>query len=125
MKKEGLYSLDGRIKILEGLPFAIQQVLSMFLANITPAVLITAVAMYNGETLSNIDIAIIIQNSMIVAGIGTLIQAWPLFKVGSGLPIIMGLSFNFLAAAMVIAAVDYGYLMGAVLCKYTRSFPRN
>ena len=115
MKKEGLYSLDGRIKILEGLPFAIQQVLSMFLANITPAVLITAVAMYNGETLSNIDIAIIIQNSMIVAGIGTLIQAWPLFKVGSGLPIIMGLSFNFLAAAMVIAAVDYGYLMGAVL----------
>lgn len=115
MRKEGLYSLDGKIKLIEGFPFAIQQVLSMFLANITPAVLITAVAIYNGEPLSNIDIAIILQNSMIVAGIGTLIQAFPLFNIGSGLPVIMGLSFSFLAASMAIAAVDYGYLMGAVL----------
>lgn len=115
MEKDGLYSLNGKIKILEGFPFAIQQVLSMFLANITPAILITAVAVYNGKALSNIDIAIIMQNAMIVAGIGTLIQAVPIFHVGSGLPIIMGISFNFLAISMVVAAVDYGYLMGAVL----------
>lgn len=115
MTENRLYSLDGKIKITEGLPFAIQQVLSMFLANITPAVLITAVAVYNGESLSNIDMAIILQNSMIVAGIGTLIQGLSLFNIGAGLPIIMGLSFSFLAISMVIAAVDYGYLMGAVL----------
>lgn len=65
MKDNGLYSLNGKIKITEGLPFAFQQVLSMFLANITPAVLITAVAVYNGEALTNTDIAIILQNSMI------------------------------------------------------------
>ncbi len=115
MEKEGLYSLNGKIKVMEGLPFAIQQVLSMFLANITPAVLIASVAIYNGKPLTDIDVAIILQNAMIVAGIGTLIQAIPLINVGAGLPIVMGLSFNFLTASMVIAAVDYGYLMGAVL----------
>ena len=101
--------------IKESLPFAIQQVLSMFLANITPAVLITAVAVYNGEPLSNIDIAVILQNAMIVAGIGTLIQGMSVFNIGAGLPIIMGLSFNFLAISLIVAAVDYGYLVGAVL----------
>lgn len=115
MKKEGLYSLDGKIKITEGLPFAMQQVLAMFLANITPVVLITAVAAYNGKPLSSIDIAAILQNAMIVAGIGTLIQGCSIFGIGAGLPIIMGLSFSFLATSMVIAADDYGYLMGAVL----------
>ena len=115
MKKEGLYSLDGKVKIKESLPFAIQQVLAMFLANITPAVLITAVAVYNGEPLSNIDIAVILQNAMIVAGIGTLIQGVSAFNIGAGLPIIMGLSFNFLAISLIVAAIDYGYLVGAVL----------
>ena len=115
MEREGLYSLNGKIKIKEGFPFAMQQVLSMFLANITPAVLITAVAVYNGQPLSNIDIATILQNAMIVAGIGTLIQGLSVFNIGAGLPIIMGLSFNFLAISLVVAAIDYGYLVGAVL----------
>ena len=112
---QSIYQLDSKIKISQGIPFALQQVLSMFLSNITPAILITAVALYDGKPLTNIQIAIIFQNSMLVAGIGTLIQALPLWKFGAKLPIIMGISFNFLVAAMAIAAQDYGYLIGAVI----------
>ena len=37
----------------------------------------------------------LIQSAMIIAGIGTLIQLFPVWKIGSGLPIVMGISFTF------------------------------
>ena len=40
--------------------------------------------------------AFLVQNAMIIAGIGTLIQLYPLWKVGAKLPIVMGISFTFL-----------------------------
>ena len=47
-----------------------------------------------------------------VAGIGTLIQLYPIWKIGSRLPIVMGISFTFVSIACVVGA-KYGY--GAVL----------
>lgn len=53
---------------------------------------------------------------MFVAGIATLIQLYPIWKVGSGLPIVMGVSFTFVTVLCTVAA-NYGYpaVMGAVL----------
>ena len=60
--------------------------------------------------------AFLVQNAMIIAGIGTLIQLYPLWKVGAKLPIVMGISFTFLSVAISISlAHGYGTLMGAVL----------
>ena len=53
---------------------------------------------------------------MLVAGIATLIQLYPIWKIGSGLPIVMGVSFTFVTVLCTVA-VNYGYpaVMGAVL----------
>lgn len=58
----------------------------------------------------------LIQSAMLIAGIGTLIQLFPLWKIGSGLPIVMGISFTFVSIMCYIGAnYGYGTIMGAVL----------
>lgn len=53
---------------------------------------------------------------MLIAGIGTLIQLFPIWRVGSGLPIVMGISFTFVSILCFIGTT-YGYetIVGAVL----------
>lgn len=45
---------------------------------------------------------------MFVAGIATLIQLFPLWKIGARLPIVMGVSFTFVAILTYVGA-SYGY----------------
>ena len=97
---KNVYQLEGRVPVSKAIPFGLQHVLAMFVANVTPLIIIASVAVYNGQPFSDIETARLIQNCMLIAGIGTLVQLFPLWKVGSGLPIVMGLSFTFLAACM-------------------------
>ncbi|MBR3866691.1 MAG: purine permease [Butyricicoccus sp.] len=107
-----IYRLDGRVPLLKAIPFGLQHILAMFVANLTP---ITIIAAAGG--LSQTEIAILLQNAMFVAGIATLIQLFPIWKVGSRLPIVMGVSFTFVTVLSTVA-VNYGYpaVIGAVIC---------
>lgn len=107
-----IYKLDGRVPVLKAIPFGLQHILAMFVANLTP---ITIIAAAGG--LSQSQIAVLLQNAMFIAGIATLIQLFPLWKVGSRLPIVMGVSFTFVTVLCTVAA-NYGYptVIGAVLC---------
>ena len=109
---KNIYKLDGRVPVLKAVPFGLQHILAMFVANLTPITIIAAA----GE-LSQAEIAILLQNAMFVAGIATLIQLFPLWKVGSKLPIVMGVSFTFVTVLSTVA-VNYGYpaVIGAVIC---------
>jgi len=106
-----IYKLDGRVLIAKAIPFGLQHILAMFVANLTP---ITIIAAAGG--LAQDEIAMLLQNAMFVAGIATLIQLYPLWKVGSKLPIVMGVSFTFVTVLSTVA-VNYGYpaVIGAVL----------
>lgn len=115
MSVDNIYRLDGRVPVGEAIPFGLQHVLAMFVANVTPVMLIASVAVYNGQAFTAIDTALLIQAAMLVAGIGTLIQLFPVWRIGSKLPVVMGLSFTFLSAMMTLAAKDYGYMIGAVI----------
>ena len=112
---DNIYKLDGRVPVGKAIPFGLQHVLAMFVANVTPVMLIASVAVYNGQAFTAIDTALLIQAAMLVAGIGTLIQLFPVWRIGSHLPVVMGLSFTFLSAMMTLAAKDYGYMIGAVI----------
>lgn len=112
---DNIYRLDGRVPIGKAIPFGLQHVLAMFVANIAPLIIIASVAVYNGEPFTAVETAQLLQNCMLIAGIGTLIQLYPVWKVGSGLPVVMGLSFTFLAAAMTTASQDYGIMVGAII----------
>ena len=106
-----IYKLDGRVPITKAIPFGLQHILAMFVANLTP---ITIIAAAGG--LSQAEIAILLQNAMFVAGIATLIQLYPVWRIGSRLPIVMGVSFTFVTVLSTIA-VNHGYptVIGAVL----------
>ncbi len=116
MKKQksdvkNIYRLDGRVPILKAVPFGLQHILAMFVANLTPITIIAVAA-----KLSEGDAAVLLQNAMFVAGIATLIQLYPLWRVGSRLPIVMGVSFTFVTVLSTVAAnKGYPYVVGAVL----------
>lgn len=53
---------------------------------------------------------------MIIAGIGSVIQLYPIWKVGSGLPIVMGISFTFVSVFCFVGPTyGYGAIVGAVI----------
>ena len=108
-----IYQLDGRVPLGKAIPFGLQHILAMFVSNLAPITLIAASAQ---PALSQAEVAILLQNAMFVAGIATLIQLYPVWKVGSKLPVVMGVSFTFVAVLSSIAA-NYGYpsLVGAVI----------
>ena len=107
-----IYKLDGRVPVMKAIPFGLQHILAMFVANLTP---ITIIAGAGG--LSQAEIAVLLQNAMFVAGIATLIQLYPVWKIGSKLPIVMGVSFTFVTVLCTVAA-NYGYpaVIGAGIC---------
>ena len=108
---ENLYKLDGRVPVAKALPFGLQHVLSMFVSNIAP-IMILAGAVGLDSSVS----AVLIQNCMVIAGIGTLVQLYPVWRIGSRLPIVMGISFTFLSLAIAIAGSQgMGTLIGAVI----------
>lgn len=110
---DNIYKLDGRVPVGKAIPFGLQHVLAMFVANVTPVMLIAGVAVYNSEAFTAIDTALLIQAAMLIAGIGTLIQLYPIWRIGSRLPVVMGLSFTFLSAMLTLASMDYGLMIGA------------
>ena len=106
-----IYELDGRVPVLRAIPFGLQHVLAMFVANITPIIILANVVGIGTATSSAL-----VQNCMIMAGIGTLVQLYPIWRIGSRLPIVMGISFTFLSLAIAIATTQgMGTLMGAVI----------
>lgn len=108
-----IYKLDGTVPIAKAIPFGLQHILAMFVSNLTPITLIAASAQ---PALTQAQIAILLQNAMFVAGIATLIQLYPIWKIGSRLPVVMGVSFTFVTVLSTVAA-NYGYpaVIGAVM----------
>lgn len=109
---DNIYRLDGRVPLDKAIPFGLQHILAMFVSNLAPITIIAAAA-----GLPQNEIAMLLQNAMFVAGIATLIQLYPVWKVGAKLPIVMGVSFTFVTVLSTVAA-NYGYpaVIGAVIC---------
>lgn len=108
---ENIYKLDGRVPVGKAIPFGLQHILAMFVANIAPIIIVAgACGLDAGQTAS------LIQSAMIIAGIGSMVQLYPVWKIGSGLPIVMGISFTFVSVLCFIGPT-YGYeaIVGAVI----------
>lgn len=106
-----IYSLTGRVPLIKAVPFGLQHILAMFVANIAPILIVGA-----ASGLDTAQLASLIQSAMMIAGIGTLIQLFPLWRIGSGLPIVMGISFTFVSICCYIGSVyGYGAVMGSVI----------
>jgi len=127
-----LYDIEDRPPLGEAIPLGIQHVLAMFLGNVAPPLILAgAIGSLTGQT------TFLVQMALIVAGVGTIIQAFPIGPVGARLPVVMGTSFAFLGpliaignqfgiaavfgAALVAAPVEMG--MAFSLDRFRNYFP--
>ncbi len=108
---QNIYQLNGRVPVGKAVPFGLQHVLAMFVANIAPIIIVAGACGLDAKTTANL-----IQTAMIIAGIGSMIQIYPVWKIGSGLPIVMGISFTFVSVFCFVGPTyGYGAIVGAVL----------
>lgn len=108
---DNIYTLDGKVPIVKSIPFGLQHVLAMFVANIAPIMIVAGTC-----GLSTQEMASLIQTAMIMAGIGTLVQLFTVWKLGARLPIVMGISFTFVSVFCYVGP-QWGYeaIIGAVI----------
>ncbi len=120
VSEENIYKLNGRVPLGKAIPFGLQHVLAMFVSNLAPVLIVcgAAVVRGTGESLTAVEITRLLQCAMFVAGIGTCLQLYPVWKIGSKLPIVMGVSFTFLGSLLMICTnpnLGYEGMVGAVI----------
>ena len=108
---EALSSLDAPVSFWKGIPFGLQHVMAMFVANLAPIFIVA-----NAAKMTSAQSAAVIQSGLLVAGLGTCLQLYGAWLIGSRLPMVTGISFTYVAAAAAICAdKGYGAVVGAVI----------
>ena len=103
VKGEGsLFELSGKPSFALALPQSMQHVLAMLVGNITPPILVAQLL-----GLPESDKILLMQAAMIIGGLTTLIQLFPIFGFGMGLPNVMGVAFAYMPILTAIG-VSYG-----------------
>ena len=113
-KNASIFELNGVPQLSKALPLALQHVVAMIVGCVTPAIIVAGVAGLEGA-----NRVMLIQSALIVSAISTFLQLFPIgkkggFRLGSGLPVIMGVSFAYVPSMQAIAE-SYGIaaIMGA------------
>lgn len=117
MKKGSIFELEGVPGLLEAFPLALQHVVAMIVGCVTPAIIVAGAAGISTE-----EQVILIQASLVVSAVSTLIQLFPIggknwkLKLGSSLPVIMGVSFAYVPSMQAIAQnYDIATILGSQL----------
>lgn len=108
-----LFDLYGKPSFGQAFPLALQHVVAMIVGCVTPAIIVAGVG-----GLSDGDSVILIQAALVLSALTTLVQLYPLKKgsirIGSGLPVIMGISFAYVPTMQAIAGeFGVGTILGA------------
>ena len=92
------------------IPLGLQHVVAAVVGIITPAILVS-----NTCGLSEAEKTLMIQVSLILTALATLLQLFPIFRrIGSGLPVIMGISFAYIPTLQAIGEqFDIATILGA------------
>lgn len=108
LEKSSIFDLDGVPSLGKSIPMALQHVVAMIVGCVTPALIISQAVT---SSVPNHGI-ILVQSALVIAAIATFIQLFPIGKYfGSGLPVIMGVSFAYLSSMLAIAE---GYDLSAI-----------
>lgn len=97
-----LFQLNGKPTFGQAFPQAMQHVLAMLVGNITPPMLIASIL-----SLSAADQIMLTQAAMLIGGITTLLQLFPVLGFGMGLPSVMGVAFAYMPILTMIGT-QYG-----------------
>ena len=108
--KASVFSLDGIPAAGELIPLGLQHVVAAIVGIITPAIMVS-----NTCALSDADRTLLIQVSLIVTALATLLQLYTIkHRIGSGLPVVMGISFAYVPTLLAIGGqFDLPTILGA------------
>lgn len=111
MNQASIFELSGRPPLSKALPLAVQHVVAMIVGCVTPALILSRVA-----GLSSRDSIILVQGALVIAALATFLQLFPIGPFGSGLPVILGVSFAYLPSMQAIAGgYDLATIFGSQL----------
>ena len=104
-RTEVVFSLDDRPPLREAVPLGIQHVVAMILGNITTPILAAgALGLVVAEK------SLLLQAVLFMAGIATIVQAYPVGPVGGRVPIVMGTSIAFVGGIIAVGR-EHGLAM--------------
>lgn len=102
---EALFTLTGKAPTGQVLSLALQHLVAMIVGCVTPSIIVA-----NASGMSQENKVVLIQAALVVAAISTLLQIFPIggkqFRFGSGLPVIMGVSFAYVSTMQGIVTQD-------------------
>lgn len=107
--RSSVFELTGVPPVGQVLPLGLQHVVAAIVGVVTPAILVS-----NTVGLDSADKTILIQVSLLVTAIATLIQVFGNGRIGAGLPVIMGISFAYVPTLLAIGGqFDLPTILGA------------
>lgn len=117
MKRDNseLFKWEGKPSFGQTLPLAMQHVLAAVVGCVTPAILVANAANNAG---GNVNMGLLIQYSLVFAALSTFLQLYGnKIHLGSGLPVIIGVSFAYVPTMTAIAAQakDVDTIFGAMI----------
>ena len=111
--REALFQLSGIPPLGMSISLALQHLVAMIVGCVTPAIIIA-----NALGLPQSERVLLIQVSLVMSAVTTLIELFPIGgKLGSGLPVIFGISFAYLPSmqAIVGGGGDIATIAGAMI----------
>lgn len=105
------YDLNGVPDLNTAIPLGLQHIMAMFMGNITPIIIVAGILGFAQDIKINL-----IQATILVAGLNTLVQVYTLGPMGAKLPVVVGTNFSFAPVAISVAS-KFGYegVLGAAL----------
>jgi NCS2 family nucleobase:cation symporter-2 len=103
---EALFDLNGKPSLRFAFPQAMQHILAMLVGNITPPILVAQLLGLPEE-----GKILLMQAAMLIGGITTLIQLFPVFGFGMGLPNVMGVAFAYMP---ILTSIGLAYGIKAI-----------
>ena len=105
-----VFEMSGVPPMKQVVPLGLQHVVAAIVGVITPAILVS-----NAVGLEVADKTLLIQVSLLITAIATLVQVFGLWRVGAKLPVVMGVSFAYVPTLLALANGyhDLGVILGA------------
>ncbi len=105
------YGIEDAPSLERSIPLGLQHLLAMFLSTVAlPLVIAGAIGLGASDT------AFLVQMALLVAGVATIVQAYPVGPVGARLPIVMGTSAIFVSPLIAVGnQFGLAAIFGAVI----------
>ncbi len=102
--RDALFQLSGTPPLGTSVSLALQHLVAMIVGCVTPPIIIAGAV-----GLSQSDQVLLIQASLVMSAVSTLLQLYPIGgRFGSGLPVILGVSFAYVPSMQAIASSGGG-----------------